>query len=334
MDIGSIDSGNIKIKVLTTNTASITLLTDDKFEGKVVQPEAAANRVLGEHGLSMSFEVKNGDENHLYLLDAGSLTQAIIENSKQLGINLNDVEKLVLSHGHFDHFGGLTAVIPEMKEGSEIYLNPLCFQQTQLVLTKTGEELPAEGLATTIKKYRKEGKLAIEKKLPLLNKNMILNLAEQNGVKIIETTESQNIHNGIITSGEIEIFDESEITKGMYLVKSRKDFEKHTFRDETSIYINIKNEGLAVITGCGHVGIVNTIKHAKKLTGIDKIYAVIGGFHKEWESKEDIEKSVEYIESLNPRITCGMHCTGFEFNKVMSRHPSHTLGVTGTEFNL
>ena len=128
--------------------------------------------------------------------------------------------------------------------------------------------------------------------------------------------------------------DENELTKGIYMMKGRKEFVKNTFRDEISIYINVKDKGLVVITGCGHTGIVNTIKHGQKLTGIDKIYAIIGGLHKEWESTEDIEEAVKFIENLNPEITCGMHCTGFEFNKIMSRHPSHTLGITGTEFHL
>ncbi|MFX1277424.1 MAG: hypothetical protein ACFFAT_20590, partial [Promethearchaeota archaeon] len=169
---------------------------------------------------------------------------------------------------------------------------------------------------------------------PSLNKKMIDNLAEQNNLKIIETKDPIKLSSGIVTSGEIEIFDENELTKGIYLMKSRKEFAKNTFRDEISLYINVKDDGLVVITGCGHAGIVNTIKHGQKLTGINKIYAVIGGFHKEWEKTEDIEESVRFIESLNPVITCGMHCTGFKFNKIMSRHPSHTIGIVGTEFHL
>ena len=98
--------------------------------------------------------------------------------------------------------------------------------------------------------------------------------------------------------------------------------------------LTITLAALVVLTGCGHCGIMNTIKHAQKLTGINKIYAVIGGFHEEWNPTEIIEKKVQYFEEINPEIICGMHCTGFEFNKLMAQHPSHTLGVTGTEFNL
>ncbi|MCK4239105.1 MAG: MBL fold metallo-hydrolase, partial [Candidatus Lokiarchaeota archaeon] len=99
-------------------------------------------------------------------------------------------------------------------------------------------------------------------------------------------------------------------------------------------YINVKNKGLVILTGCGHCGIMNTIKHGQKLTGIDKIYAVIGGFHEEWNSDEIIDKKVKYFEEINPEIICGMHCTGFKFNVKMSNHPAHTLGIVGTEFHL
>ena len=120
----------------------------------------------------------------------------------------------------------------------------------------------------------------------------------------------------------------------MYLPKGRKELVKHTFRDETSLYLNVKGKGLVVLTGCGHTGLMNTIKHGQKLTGIEKIHAIIGGLHKEYETDENIEKTVEFIEDLNPEVTCGMHCTGFRFNVVMMRHPSHTLGIVGTEFHL
>ena len=163
---------------------------------------------------------------------------------------------------------------------------------------------------------------------------MVNNLVNQYGIKLVETNEPVKLYKGIATSGEIELFDKEEVTKGIYIMKSRKEFEINYFRDETSIYINVKDKGLVVITGCGHCGIMNTIKHGQKLTGIDKIYAVIGGFHEEWNPIEKIEKKVKYFEELNPEIICGMHCTGFGFNKLMSRHPSHTLGIVGTEFHL
>ncbi len=329
-----IESGKVILKVLATNTTSITLLTEEKFNGKVIQPEVSANRTVGEHGLAMSISVQDNDEKHLFLLDSGGLSQTIVENSKQLGMNLNDVEKFVLSHGHIDHFGGLAGVLPLFNKGTEFILNPNCFNQNYIAIMKSGEVIPAEDLGDSLRTLEKEGKLGLNIKLPILSKNMINNLVDQHGIKLVETNEPVKLYKGIATSGEIELFDKEEITKGIYIMKSRKEFETNYFRDETSIYINVKDKGLVVITGCGHCGIMNTIKHGQKLTGIDKIYAVIGGFHEEWNPIEKIEEKVKYFEELNPEIICGMHCTGFTFNKLMSRHPSHTLGIVGTEFHL
>jgi len=332
MEIGSIESGKISIKILTTNEVSLTILTSDEMKDEVVYPGAAANRVSGEHGLALIITIEDGQQTKSILLDSGGLAGTIFENAKQLGVNLHEVDKLVLSHGHFDHYGSLPQLIPELKEGCEFYLSPNCFLQLYTAIKKNGQEIPPEELPVALKKQKDA--FAISRKMPSLSKTLIDNLAKENGIKIIETSEPVNLHSGVITSGQIELFDEQEITKGFYIMKSRKEYEKHSFRDETSIYINIKDKGLVVITGCGHCGVINTIKHAQKLTGVDTLYAIIGGFHEEWNPAEVIETKVRFLEGLNPKITCGMHCTGFEFNKIMSRHPSHVIGVVGTEFKV
>ncbi len=330
-----IESGNLIIRILTTNSVISTLLTDEKFRGKVIQPQTNGSKLIAEHGLAMSIEITEGDSKKMFLLDAGGPKNTVIQNAQAMGINFNEYDKLILSHGHVDHYGGFLKVLPQLKEGCEIILTPNSYNQHAIYVPKSGQpHYTPEELTENLRELQNQNAFSFSFKLPPLKKSIIENLANQHNLKIVETTEPIKLTNGIITSGEIELFDENEVTKGMYLMKSRKEFSKNTFRDEISIYINVKNKGLVVITGCGHTGIINTIKHGQKLTGIDKIYAVIGGFHKEWESSQDIEVSVKFIEDLNPEITCGMHCTGFEFNKIMSRHPSHTLGITGTEFHL
>ena len=330
----NIESGKVKLKVLTNNLTSITVLTEEKFKGKVIQPMLTANRVVGEHGLSVAIEIQENDSKHLFLMDTGSLTQSIFENSKQLGVDLTQVEKLMLTHGHFDHFGGLLTLLPQLKEGTEFILNPKCYDQTIIIMQDPGNELSKEDLSLGLRQLENEGKIRGSKKLPLLNKKLVADLAAKHNITMVETNEPMELYKGVITSGAIELFDPDEVTKNIYLQKGRKEFEPHTFRDETALYFNIKDKGLVVLTGCGHCGIQNTIKHGQKLTGIDKIYAVIGGFHEEWNPIEKIKEKVRYFEEINPEIICGMHCTGFNFNKLMADHPAHTLGVVGTEFHL
>ncbi len=331
--IGQIGSGKIKIKILANNATSITLQTENKFKGNVIQPQFDALNTVGEHGLGMSIAIFDDGKSHLFLFDTGSIKESIIGNIEALGVKYDEIEKVIISHGHFDHFGGLAALIPKLNRGSKIYLNGACFDQYHIIFTTTGEKIPSDELGLNLEKLKKEGKIK-HRMLKLLDRKVIYNLANKNDVEIIETSEPMKLYEGIIISGEIEIFDKDEVSKGFYSEKSPHIFEEHTFRDETSLYINIENKGLAILTGCGHAGIINTIKHAQKITGIEKVYAIIGGFHKENLSLDAINSAVGFIERLDPKITCGVHCTGFEFNRAMRKHPSHTLGVVGTEFRL
>ena len=334
MDIGTIEKGKVIITILTANRVSITLNTEDRFNGEVIQPGPKGLRTTAEHGLAMSIQISDDEGNHTFLLDTGGPMETIIKNSEALKVDLSEVEKVIISHGHFDHFGGLKEVIAILKEGAEIILNPIGFIPNQNIKTKSGKEVPAEEMPDALKVLQKEGDLISNRKLPVFSRDVYINLANERNVKIIETNEPIKLCKGIITSGEIDLSDNNEVSKGFYLVKGRKNFEKHTFRDETSIYINIEGKGLVILTGCGHVGIQNTVKHAQKLTGINQVHAIIGGLHQEGKSDIELEEIVKYIEVLNPKITCGMHCTGFNFNKLISRHPSHTEGIVGTEFNL
>ena len=334
MNFGSIESGKIVIKVIASNRTSKTLPTNKKFQGKVIHPRRDSFGTISEHGIAMTIKILEAESTHLILFDTGGFMQTLINNFKQFKIKLKEIKKLIISHGHLDHFGSLIPIMPELEEGCEIYLNPICLTKGYYARTASGEDISSEDFGSSFKKLKKDGKIELFRRRRPINKNIIYNRANANDLKIIETKKPEKLYNGIITSGEIEIFDETELPKGLYLGISKTEYEKHTYREEIALYINIKNKGLVIITGCSHTGIINIVKHGQKLTGIDKIYALIGGFHKEMESPENIEEIVSFIEKLNPEIICGMHCTGFEFNRIMNRHPSHVMGVVGTEFHL
>ncbi len=334
MNIGNIESGNLTVKVVASNRTSMTLSTDKKYQGRVIQPRHDSFGTIAEHGIAMIIKILVEDSTHLILFDTSGYMQTVIHNLIQFKINFKEIEKVIISHGHLDHFGALIPIISKLNEGCEVFISPLSLTKGYYANTKSGNDLPPEDFGISFKQLKKDGQLQFYGRTSRINKDIVYNRANENKVKIVETRVPENLYTGVITSGEIEIFDEKELPKGLYLGTSKTEYDKHTFREEIALYINIKDKGLVVITGCSHTGIINIINHGQKLTGIDKIYALIGGFHKERESTEDIENVVSFIENLNPKITCGMHCTGFEFNRLMHRHPSHVIGVIGTEFHL
>lgn len=261
MNIGSIESGNLIIKVIASNRTSMTLPTNKKFKGKVTHPRHDFFATIGEHGIAMTIKILEGDSTHLILFDTAGFMQTIINNFKQFKIKLKEIDKLIISHGHLDHFGGLIPIISELKEGSEIYLSPICLTNGYYARTVSGDELPLEDFGTSFKKLKKDGKIQFFRRRRPINRNIVYNRANKNDVQIIETIKPEKLYNGIITSGEIEIFNETELPKGLYLGTSKTEYEKHTYREEIALYINIKDKGLVVITGCSHTGIINIVKH-------------------------------------------------------------------------
>ncbi|TXT60573.1 MAG: putative MBL fold metallo-hydrolase [Promethearchaeota archaeon] len=330
-----IESGSVDITVLTTNSVISTLLTNEKFGGKVIQPQSNGSKLFGEHGLAMLFEIRKNGESKKILLDTGGPRGSAIENAAAMSIDFNEIDKFVLSHGHVDHYGGMMEVFPKLREGIDVVISPSAYEQNMILIPKEERKFyTPEELSENYRDLRKQDAFLFELKLPPFKKALVDKYVGEKNFNLIEPTAPEILLNGMAISGEIELFDRNEVSNGFYLMEGRKDFLENTFRDELSIYLNIKGKGLAIITGCGHAGIVNTIKHAQKITGIDDVYAIIGGFHKEWESPEDVKKAVDFIQNLNPEITCGMHCTGFEFNRQMADHPSHAFGISGTIFHL
>jgi 7,8-dihydropterin-6-yl-methyl-4-(beta-D-ribofuranosyl)aminobenzene 5'-phosphate synthase len=329
----NLDSGNgverVKITILSDNTTDITLQTDPLFEGRVVQPRRKVIAALAEHGLAMMIEI----DGKSILYDFGGFGLAILKNIEVLNINPTIFQKAVLSHGHFDHFGALMKMLPMMGPSKEVIISPEIYKQKIVYVGDSGEKMDINQLKANYKTLKKEGKI---QEMPIIKKKMLDTLIKDHSQNLIETRMPLELMPGVWTSGEIEILDKSELTENLFLLSDGANFEEETFRDEIALYIRVKNKGLVVLTGCGHTGIINIIKHGQKLLGLNKIYAVIGGFHLNWCSEEHINQVLSYFQEMDPTIISGMHCTGFNFNsKLFSLLPkTASLAVVGTTFYL
>jgi 7,8-dihydropterin-6-yl-methyl-4-(beta-D-ribofuranosyl)aminobenzene 5'-phosphate synthase len=241
---------------------------------------------IAEHGFSMLVQVYDGNKLHSILFDTGTSPNGVITNAKRMGIRLAEIECIVLSHGHYDHFGGLPAIVKAVKKDLPIIVHEDMF--------KTRGVANAEG---TIRKYPP---FPTEEKVK--------------PAKYIKTKKPYLITDDLVlVTGEIP--RKTSFEKGYPQHKAHVDGKwQHDpwIWDDRAIVIKIKNKGLVILSGCAHAGIINTILYAQQLTGIKNVYAILGGFHlagKEYEP--NINQTVKELKNINPKIIAPSHCTGW-----------------------
>lgn len=255
----------------------------------------STDTLLAEHGLSLLITVETQGKTHALLLDSGYTDIAVPHNLDYLGIGLEKLEAVVISHGHMDHFGALEEVIQRAPAGIELVLHPDVFNSRVL-------DIPAEGTLSfppfpSKEDLAKWGARVIENQGPLL-------LAGEQ----------------ILVTGEVE--RSTSFEKGFPGAKFRQDKElvPDSFRDDQSLVIHIKDKGLAVISGCAHSGIINSIQQAKRLTGVEEVFAVIGGFHLSGPAMAPaVAPTIEALKQISPSLICPMHCSGFQAVSALSQ---------------
>lgn len=239
--------------------------------------------LLAEHGVSFYVEAEVKDRQTRLLVDTGASQQVELHNLEILEIDVEDLDAIVLSHGHYDHTGGLLGVLKRTRRGVPVIAHPKIFtpkfsSKTRLVYTGPPykpRDVELEGGALLLAK---------------------------NSVKITE---------GVITSGEIERTISYEHVEGFSVVEN-EEFLGDSMPDDQALFINLEGKGLIIVTGCAHSGLINTIQHAQKLTGINKVHAVIGGFHLIKASLNRINKTIEKLKELNLASLSPCHCTGMK----------------------
>jgi len=235
----------------------------------------------GKHGLCVYAEAKVKNESFAFLIDTGPSPEILRRNTEVLKIDLSKIKGVFLTHGHYDHTGGLLEVLKHIDKNVPIVAHPLIFEPKfsfKPVLTYIGIPL-------SLMEIRKSG-------VPLL--------LSRNPVQLMEN---------ISTTGEIERITSYEKTEGLWAV-SRERFIPDVLLDDQSLIFKIEGKGLVIVSGCAHSGIVNTVIHSRKLMKVEKIHAVIGGFHLKDADEEKIQWTINDLAGFNPEIICPCHCTG------------------------
>lgn len=268
--------------------------------------------LLAEHGLCLFIRLFNGDQEHTILFDSGRTRLGVGRNLGVLGIDLTRLEAIVLSHGHADHYGGLNRVIK--------YLN--------------GSSMPLIAHPDAfLNRYNELSDGTLMKRGRLVERTL-----EKAGVPIVKNKAPYLLASNLLAvTGEVERVTDFETISAHRYIKRDGKLEHDLIRDDQSLVLNLKGKGLVVISGCAHAGIINTIRYARKITGIERVHAVLGGFHLTGPKMEtQIEKTVRELAEINPTVVVPMHCTSWKSTlRIYQAMPqAFILSSVGTRFNL
>jgi len=233
---------------------------------------------LAEWGLSILAET--GEAN--VLLDTGKSISASY-NADSRGVDLRRIDKIVLSHGHFDHTGGLRQVLLKMRKEVEIIAHPDVWEA---------------------KYHRRQGGRDRYVGIPFLRQEL-----ESHGARFNLTTEPVKITDNIMTTGEIPMVTSFEEIDANLFVKEDNNWQPDKLLDDLALIINTEF-GLVVILGCAHRGIINTLYHAQQLTGVKKVHTVLGGSHLIDTSEERLRSTITALKELDVQKLGLCHCTG------------------------
>ena len=235
---------------------------------------------LGEHGFSAFIETDQGN----YLFDTGS-GRSVVKNSLELNRDLRTIRKIFLSHGHYDHSGGLPEVL-KLRGRVDVHAHPHIFLDRVHVI-KEGEKETRRFVGLPFKRSYLEP----------LGANFILN------------KDFTEIEERIFLTGEVPRKTSFEKPDPRLFSEIDGKTNLDIFSDDQSLVLNTE-KGLILILGCAHSGMINIINHVIHKTGKEKFFAILGGTHLDFLTPEQLEESIKALKKINIEKIGACHCTG------------------------
>ena len=236
-----------------------------------------------EHGLSILITAEVDDREVRILFDTGASGGPLVHNASLMEVDLRKVDIMVLSHGHYDHTGGLVAALKEIRSKTPI---PIILHPDAL-----------------------GRKFALKPRLRYTGIPCSEREVEDLGGRFLASRKPVKLADGITATGEIERVTGFEKTPEDYIILRNGELVRDIMLDDQALIMESR-KGLIIITGCAHAGIINTVKHAQKIIKEEKVYALIGGFHLINASDERLTKTIEELKEISPAVIAPCHCTG------------------------
>jgi 7,8-dihydropterin-6-yl-methyl-4-(beta-D-ribofuranosyl)aminobenzene 5'-phosphate synthase len=267
-----------------------------------------------EHGFSALVTVRRGETTTSLLFDTGLSPDAMVVNAERLGIDLLGTQGVVLSHGHFDHAGGLAGLAARSgRRSMPMVVHPMAW---------TRRRLAAPGVEP--------------QELPTLSPRAL----EAEGFALVERRQPSLLVDGcVLITGEVDRTTEFE--RGM--PPPHQAWTGSEWRhdpdvvDDQALVVHVRGRGLVVLTGCGHAGVVNIVRHAQRLTGVPELAALVGGLHLSGPAFEPvIGPTVEALAAMAPSLLVSGHCTGWRAQHALAAAlpDAWTAGSSGSSYRM
>jgi 7,8-dihydropterin-6-yl-methyl-4-(beta-D-ribofuranosyl)aminobenzene 5'-phosphate synthase len=313
----------VEITVLVDNRADLLVNSTDTVKRFTDKP------LLGEHGFAALIDLKAAGVRILW--DAGISQIVLLENARRMEIDLATVDKIALSHGHGDHYASMTSVIQQIAKRPEPREWP---EDAPLEEIRAWAQVPRVPLIAHPAAFRERWRIAKDgkKRGPHLVPRAEWEAA---GAEIILSAGPHQLGPGCWTTGTVprRSFEQAGTPSSM-AYRRGDEFPRDYLDDDQSIVINLEGKGLVVLTGCAHSGVVNTVRFARELSGVDQVLAILGGFHLAPARDDEIDRTIDEIIRLGPKVVVPSHCTGFKaIARFADRMPgAFVLGVVGTRY--
>jgi 7,8-dihydropterin-6-yl-methyl-4-(beta-D-ribofuranosyl)aminobenzene 5'-phosphate synthase len=235
-----------------------------------------------------------------------------MNNIALLGIDIGKANAFSLSHGHYDHFTGAVNILKQNQSripaGTPFYVGEEAFARRYSLRPGTTE-------AADLGQLQRSDLEAL-------------------GLKVVEVKSRTQIIPGAFFTGNIERHTSYEKVPPTMQIKRGEKLEQDDFRGEQGLFFNVKGKGLVVLSGCAHAGMVNTVRQAQKVSGTEKVHAIMGGFHLINAKPERIQSTIADIKAMKPDYIVPAHCTGFEALVAFSKElpEAFTLNTAGTKY--
>jgi len=296
------------MKIPALQAVTVEILVDNFFDvfepsrpGIVerVVPGRLKKPLLAAHGLAFLITLNHQGKLSRILMDAANAPLPLFNNLEALEHDINDIDAVALSHGHPDHYGGLVEFLAKRTGGPiPVYLHKDVFLP-KILITPRG----------------RIGPWVLE-----LDQLVVA------GVDLYQNQGPQLVLDQALLTGTVETTTSYEKPLPSFRRQVAGQEEQDLFQDEQALVAVVEGRGLVVIGGCSHPGIVNMVKYAQKLTGVQKVSLIMGGFHLAPGGDELVKHTIQGLKELDPELIIAGHCTGFRaLTKLAAAFPDNFM---------